>query len=119
MKRYRFADLGSSGPEHVVSALVPGRYINHGALSFHAVGMRTHHEGVHIHPDDREIFCIMQGQGEIEIDGRREPVHAGEVLVIEPGEDHHLIGDPAHPMINLWFHCGDEPHPNQAPAASS
>jgi quercetin dioxygenase-like cupin family protein len=55
----------------------------------------------------------MQGQGEIEIDGRREPLHAGEVLVIEPGEEHYIIGDPAYPIINLWFHCGDEPHPAQ------
>lgn len=116
MKRYLVADLGSSGPEHVASALVPGQYIVHGGLSFHTPGMRTHDgEGAHVH-DDREIFCILQGQGEIEIDGRREAVHAGEVLVIEPGEDHHLIGDPAYPIVNLWFHCGDRPHPNQAPA---
>ena len=112
MKRYTLSDLGAKGPEHVISRLVPGKYIVHGALSFHKVGLRTHGEGKHVH-DDREVFCIMQGQGEIEIDGRREPVHAGEVLVIEPGEDHHLIGDPDHPMINLWFHCSDEPHPDQ------
>ncbi len=112
MKRYRFSDLGSDGPEHVVSKLVPGKYIAHGGLSFHKVGWRTHSEGVHVH-GDREVFCILQGQGVIEIDGRTEPVHAGEILVIEPGEDHHLVGDPEHPMINLWFHCADEPHPDQ------
>lgn len=114
MKRYTFADLGSDGPEHVASKLVPGKYIYHGALSFHAIGHRTHSEGEHVH-DDREIFCIMQGRGVIEIDGRSEPVHAGEILVIEPGEDHHLVGDPEKPMINLWFHCSDEPNPNQQP----
>jgi mannose-6-phosphate isomerase-like protein (cupin superfamily) len=112
MKRYTFTDLGSDGPAHVVSRLVPGAYIARGALSFHPIGWRTHPEGEHVHPD-REIFCIMQGQGEIEIDGRREPIHAGEVLVIEPGEEHYIIGDPDHPIINLWFHCGDEPHPAQ------
>ena len=40
-------------------------------------------------------------------------LHAGEVLIIEPGEEHYIIGDPAYPIINLWFHCGDEPHPAQ------
>ena len=114
MKRYKFSDLGSDGPEHVVSKLVPGKYIASGGLSFNKIGERTHSEGYHVHPEG-EIFCIMQGQGEIEIDGKREPVHAGEVLIIEPGEDHHLIGDPAHPIINLWFHCADEPHPDQRP----
>jgi mannose-6-phosphate isomerase-like protein (cupin superfamily) len=116
MKRYTFSDLGAQGVEHVASSLVPGEYIARGGLSFHAVGWRTHDgEEAHVH-EDAEIFCIMQGRGEIEIDGTREPVHAGEVLVIEPGEDHHLIGDPQHPIINLWFHCGDEPHPNQQEA---
>jgi mannose-6-phosphate isomerase-like protein (cupin superfamily) len=112
LKRYTFADLGSDGPEHVATKLVPGAYIARGGLSFHPIGFRTHGEGAHVH-DDREVFCIMQGQGVIEIDGRTEPVHAGEILVVEPGEDHHLIGDPEHPMINCWFHCADEPHPAQ------
>ena len=112
MKRFTFSDLGSDGPMHVAQELVPGAYIDHGGLSFHAVGFRTHAEGHHVH-DNAEVFCIMQGQGEIEIDGRREPLHAGEVLIIEPGEEHHIVGDPAYPIINLWFHCGDEPHPNQ------
>jgi hypothetical protein len=35
------------------------------------------------------------------------------VLVIEPGEDHHIVGDPEHPIINLWFHCGEKRHPKQ------
>jgi hypothetical protein len=33
--------------------------------------------------------------------------------VIEPGDEHYLIGDPEHPIVNLWFHCGDERHPAQ------
>jgi mannose-6-phosphate isomerase-like protein (cupin superfamily) len=112
MKRYAFADLGSDGPQHVASRLVPGKYIARGGLSFHPVGWRTHSEGEHVH-GDAEVFVIMQGRGEIEIDGRREPLRAGEVLVIEPGEEHHIVGDPQHPIVNLWFHCADEPHPDQ------
>ena len=112
MKRYTFSKLGSDSPAHVASKLVPGKYIVHGGLSFHKVGWRTHPEGEHVH-NDSEVFCIMQGRGKIEIDGRCEPLHAGEVLVIEPGEEHYIVGDPDYPIINLWFHCGDEPHPDQ------
>jgi mannose-6-phosphate isomerase-like protein (cupin superfamily) len=114
MKRYRIGDLGSDGPEQILSGKAPGRYINRGALSFHPVGWRTHSEGSHVH-DDHEIFIIMQGRGEIEIDGERQPIHAGEVLIIEPGEEHYIIGDPAYPIVNLWFHTGDEPHIDQRP----
>lgn len=30
MQRYRFSDLGSDGPEHVASKLIPGRRIEIG-----------------------------------------------------------------------------------------
>jgi mannose-6-phosphate isomerase-like protein (cupin superfamily) len=112
MKRFKISDMGAAGPEHVASKLLSGSYIQRGALSFHPRGWRTHAEGYHVH-DDHEVFVIMQGQGEIEVDGRREPVHAGEVLIVEPGEEHYLIGDPEHPIINLWFHAGEERHPDQ------
>ena len=114
MRRYKIADLGSDGPQHVASELVPGAYIVVGGLSFHPVGWRTHPEGNHRHPRC-EVFVIMQGRGEIEVNGQREPVHAGEVLVIEPGEEHYLIGDPDYPIVNLWFEPDDEPHPDQRP----
>ena len=114
MQRFRISDLGADGPEHVVARLVPGKYINHGSLSFHVVGWRTHPEGEHRHAYP-EVFVIMQGRGEIEVDGRREAIHAGEVLIVQPGEEHYIIGDPAYPIVNLWFHVGDEPHEKQRP----
>lgn len=112
MKTHRFAGLISEGPEHVAAQLVPGRYIMHGGLSFHPVGWRTHPEG-NLRRGYHEIFAIVEGEGEMEIDGRRGPIHAGEVLVIEPNEEHHVIGDPDHPVVNLWFNFADEPHEDQ------
>ena len=114
MKRYKFSDLGSDGPEHIAGKLVPGKRIARGALSFHPPGHRTHSEGEHRH-EEHEIFCIAQGQGVIEINGRTEPIHAGDVLVIEPGEDHHIIGDPDYAIVNFWFETNDQGHPDQYP----
>lgn len=114
MKRYRFSDLDSTGPEHVAAQLIPGRRIDHGGLSFHTPGMRTHDEGDHRH-DNEEVFCIMQGKGSIEINGQSEPIHAGDVLVIEPGEDHHIVGDPEHPIVNCWFHASEAGSTKQYP----
>jgi hypothetical protein len=62
VRRYRLSDLGSEGPEHVASTLIPGRRIAAGGLSFHAPGGRTHPEGEHRH-DGHEVFCILQGKG--------------------------------------------------------
>ena len=64
MKRCSFADLASTGPEHVAAALIPGKRICGGGLSFHTPGMRTHDEGTHVH-DHEEVFAILQGQGQI------------------------------------------------------
>ncbi len=114
MRRYRIGDLGSDGAEHVASRLVPGKRIAAGGLSFHAPGGRTHPEGDHRH-DHEEVFCIMQGQGRLWIDGREEPIHAGDVLVVEPGEEHYIYADPETPTINCWFRADDAGHPRQYP----
>ena len=116
LKRFRIGDLGSDGPQHVAAGIVPGKRISGGALSFHTPGMRTHDDGPHVHAD-QEVFCILQGRGVLEIDGRKEPITAGDVLVIEPGEDHHIVGDPAHPIVNLWFHASDTGNPKQYPGS--
>ena len=114
MKRYRFADLGSAGAEHVASRLVPGKRIAAGGLSFHAPGGRTHPEGTHRHDHD-EVFCLVQGKGTLWIDGKTEPVHAGDVIVVEPGEEHYIYADDETPTINCWFRADDAGHPKQYP----
>ena len=114
MRRYRISDLGSDGPEHVASTLIPGRRIAAGGLSFHAPGGRTHPEGEHRH-DGHEVFCILQGKGELWIDGRREPIHAGDVLVIEPGEEHYIYADATTPTVNLYFRADEAGNPRQYP----
>lgn len=120
MRRYTLSDLAgpADGAEHIAARLIPGARLAAGGLSFHTPGMRTHDgKDRHVHTD-HEVFIIMQGRGWIEIEGRREAIAAGDVLVIEPGEDHHVLGDPAHPVVNLWLHASSEGHPNQAVAGT-
>ena len=116
MRRHTIADLARPGEglEHVAARLLAGRRLSAGGLSFHSPGMRTHaDETRHTHAH-AELFCILQGRGRIEVDCGGEPVAAGDVLLIEPGEDHHLVGGPAHPIVNLWLHASDAGHPAQA-----
>lgn len=50
------------------------------------------------------------------LDGEMHPMVTGDVFIVEPGEDHHLISDDVDPCINLWLHAGPERHPDQVPA---
>jgi quercetin dioxygenase-like cupin family protein len=111
MKRYRLSDLPQSGEGHIFAGLVPGRFLYNGGLGFKRPGQRMHPE-FHTH-EEAEVFLILQGRGELEINGTRHAVAAGDVLVVEPGEDHHLISSRDRPIVNVWLHAGPRPHPDQ------
>ena len=117
MKRYRFSDLSGPTTGHFLGEWLSGERLYAGGLSFHPPGHRTHSEGHHTH-EDQESFCILQGRGILELEGEHIPVRAGDVIIIEPGENHHLVSDRRDPIINLWLHANAEGHPNQRPEES-
>lgn len=113
MQRYRWKDLKEVVSTHFLEGILPGKRLYAGGLSFHPPGFRVHaEEEKHTHPDC-EVFCILQGKGLLEIEGRLEPLQAGDIVVIEPGENHHLISDEKEPIVNLWLHANDVGHPKQ------
>ena len=91
-------------------------------MGFKRPGERTHsHDGPggidhHVH-EDSEVFVILQGGGVMELDGERHPVTTGDVLVVEPGEDHHLVADERDPCVGLYLHAGPKRHPKQESSA--
>jgi len=130
MKRYRLNELSDVREGHFLKGILPGKFIREGTMGYKAPGFRTHtgeppspSEGlrrssgpggsdVHVH-DDCEAFVILQGKAVMECDGKEYALVTGDVLVIEPGEDHHLVADKDDPCINLWLHGGPERHPDQ------
>ena len=98
---------------HFLKGVLPGKYLSGGSLSYKPPGLRTHshdgHDGkdYHVH-DDCEAFVILQGRAVMQIDGAEYPLQTGDVVIIEPGEDHHLVADEADPCINLWLHAGQD-----------
>jgi quercetin dioxygenase-like cupin family protein len=119
MRKLRLADLADLREGHFLADILPGRYLNVGGMGFKSPGQRTHdHDGPggtdrHVHAEDREAFVILQGRAVMQVDGRDVQLTCGDVVIIEPGEDHHLVCDPDEPCVNLWLHAGDEPHPDQ------
>jgi mannose-6-phosphate isomerase-like protein (cupin superfamily) len=49
----------------------------------------------HYHPEVEEVYYLLQGEAEMEVDGQMERVGPGDVVVILPGSTHHIrnLGD--------------------------
>jgi quercetin dioxygenase-like cupin family protein len=119
MKMLRLSDLPDNSEGHFLRGVVPGEYLSMGGLGFKAPGVRTHTDdgpgGIdqHIHQQECEVFIILQGKARMEVEGEMHPMTTGDICVVEPGEDHHLISDEDDPCVNIWMHAGDQPHPDQ------
>ena len=48
----------------------------------------------HYHAASEEIYLIVEGGGELEVDGERRDVSAGDAILIPPGGWHELIAGP-------------------------
>ena len=111
MRSYRLCDLPDAGEGHILRDVLPGKFIAAGGLSFAKPGGRSHtNDGPggrdrHVH-QDCEAFLIIQGKGYIEIDRTAHPIKAGDLIVVEPGEDHHLVSGLDDPLVTLWCHAG-------------
>lgn len=113
MKRSRINQLADITEGHILNGLLPGPYIGNGGLVFEAPGARAHtNDGpggidYHVH-DGYEAFIILQGKGAIEVDKIFHPLSAGDVIVIEPGEDHHVNSSQEDPIVIIWLQPGTE-----------
>ncbi len=118
MIKLRLSQLPDVREGHFLKGLIPGEYLCAGTLSYKAPKVRTHsHDGPdgqdrHVH-EDYEAFIILQGKATMELNGVLHPMVTGDVFIVEPGEDHHLISDGEDPCINLWLHAGPTRHPDQ------
>lgn len=52
----------------------------------------------HIHVNVEEIYYILDGRGEINIEGETKEVEAGDVIYIPPGKAHTLIHEGDRPI---------------------
>ena len=62
----------------------------------------------HVH-EDCEAFVILEGEGSVEVNETHHPVRVGDIVIIHPGEDHHLIAGKENQLVTLWCHAGSVP----------
>ena len=81
-----------------------------GTVSVHEVEIK-HDARTHYHKRLTEMYYVLEGEGEIELDGQRYPVHAGDAVLIKPGCRHRAVGRlrivnipvPAFDESDEWF----------------
>ncbi len=62
-----------------------------GIASLHVVDISTDARA-HYHKRLTELYYILEGEGEMELDGERHPVRPGDAILIKPGCRHRAIG---------------------------
>jgi mannose-6-phosphate isomerase-like protein (cupin superfamily) len=81
-----------------------------GVASLHIADISTDARA-HYHKRLTEIYYILEGEGEMELDGERYPVRPGDAILIKPGCRHRAIGRmrvlnvpvPAFDPADEWF----------------
>ena len=89
---------------------LPGAHLPQAAASLHLVDIKADSK-THYHRRSTEIYLILEGVGEIELDGERHPVKPMTAIYIKPGCRHRAIGDlkiinipvPAFEEQDEWF----------------
>ncbi|MET7398610.1 cupin domain-containing protein [Dactylosporangium sp. NPDC005572] len=107
MRKLNIADLPDGGTPATLAAIGSGwgPVMRGGISRYDAPGHRTHDESDHHVHDVPEIFTIVQGAGVLELNGARDTrFTAGDILIIEPGENHHLVSDGDVPLVFTWMH---------------
>jgi glucose-6-phosphate isomerase len=125
-------DPQAAGPEHLYTIYmdirVPGisdalraQGLGYGAVVYNhgALGEEALRSQGHVHSTApvtglaySELYEFWHGRGLVYMQDSAT-AEVGDVIVVEAGEEHHLVGDMEHPIVNLWLHCANERHPNQ------
>lgn len=101
MKRMTLSDLTSNGSRLLPNLLGTAR-ITHGGVYVFKPGETAHPEPRHVHDKD-EVFIFVQGKGILPINGVDHPIQAGDVVLVEAGEDHHTRSSVEDPLVAAWY----------------
>ena len=72
-----------------------------GGIYIFKPGEKAHNEA-HTH-DVTEVLIFIQGKGLVPIDGVEYPLKTGDVVIVEPGEDHRTTSSVEDPLVVAWF----------------
>lgn len=101
MKKLTIQNLNPDG-RRILPDILGDAAISSGGIYFFKPGETAHPEVRHVHVVD-EVFIFLQGSGVIPIDGTEHPIQAGDVIIVEAGEDHHTRSSEEDPLVAAWY----------------
>ena len=101
MKRTTVSELDGT-ESRLMPSLLGNRRVTGGGVYCFRPGETAHPEPRHVH-DVCEVFIFLQGRGVLPVDGVDHPVKTGDVVIVEPGEDHHTRSSQDDPLVAAWF----------------
>ena len=108
MKKYRKEDLKANAVSHVFEGILPGKEISHGGMFFLKANDVTHAcdngSRRHVH-EDCKLFYFLQGKAVVEVDGVCHQAEIGDIYLIEPGEDHHIVAGEQELPVGIYCHA--------------
>jgi mannose-6-phosphate isomerase-like protein (cupin superfamily) len=60
------------------------------------------HDTAHTH-NVNEVLIFIQGKGQMPVDGKIHALKTGDVVIIQPGEDHRTESSVEDPLVCAWF----------------
>src|SRR6266487_2681078 len=112
MPNYLIAQLNELPPQRCPCGLARRAFANSNdtVASLHVVDIQTDAQ-THYHKKMTEIYLVFEGEGEMELDGKRVPVKPMTAIYIRPGCRHRAIGKlkiinipvPAFDESDEWF----------------
>jgi mannose-6-phosphate isomerase-like protein (cupin superfamily) len=112
MANYSIAQLDEVAPVKCPCGLARRAFAGSpdGAASLHLVEVREDSRA-HYHKKMTELYLVLEGEGQIELDGRLFPVKPMTAIYIKPGCRHRAIGKlrivnipvPAFDEMDEWF----------------
>jgi mannose-6-phosphate isomerase-like protein (cupin superfamily) len=101
VKKLTISEIQPDGV-HLLPGFLGDAFITGGGLYVFKPGETAHPEPCHVHDVD-EVFIFVQGKGVLPIDGIEYPVQAGDVVIVEKGEDHHTRSSIDDPLVAAWY----------------
>ena len=118
-KRYKMAQMDNLDPVGCPCGFARRAFASaeNNTATLHIVDIQSDSK-THYHKKLTEIYLVLEGQGEIELDGERFPVRPMSAIMIKPGCRHRAIGKmkimnvpiPAFDPEDEWFDEENETH---------